>query len=271
MAGSMLVSCVIPTKNRPEMTCRAIASVVGQESVAEIIVVDDGSTDHTAEQVSEFFPEVILLRRSGLGPGGARNAGVEVSTGKVIMFLDSDDLWLPGHSSALLRTLARGFEVAYGTGLNIDRLNGGEFLVPDDGQGIEGQCLDALANWCFVLTPSVAVTKNAFIRSGGFGNGDLAEDWVFYIRLARFFSFGFVGSAPLFERHLHGGSQCANVDVAHIVSSLKAVELALIEAGVGGESLQRFRAMQAWTRRHGARGWNSIQQWYLSLQKAGLV
>ncbi|MFZ5774293.1 MAG: glycosyltransferase family 2 protein [Thermodesulfobacteriota bacterium] len=266
----MRVSCIIPTRNRPEMTCRAIASVLGQEEVFEIVVVDDGSTDHTAAMVADNYPQVTLVRLSGLGPGLARNAGVAASTGEVIMFLDSDDQWLPGHSEALLRALGRGYQVAYGVGRNLDLLSGGEFLVPEDGQAVEGDCLEALSSWCFVLTPAVAVTRDAFARSGGFGSGDLAEDWIFYIRLASHFPFGFAGPKPIFLRHLHGGSLCRQAEARRIDQALAGVELALLEAGVAGLPLRRFREMRQWTRNAGE-GWASIQQWYQALRQAGLA
>jgi len=55
------------------------------------IVVDDGSIDHTSEDLSRRFPDVKVVRLSGMGPGPARNAGVNAASGDVLMFLDSDE------------------------------------------------------------------------------------------------------------------------------------------------------------------------------------
>ncbi len=266
----MLISCVIPTRNRPEMTCRAIASVAAQDTpVSEIIVVDDGSTDHTAALVATRFPEVRLLKRLGLGPGLARNAGVAESCGEVVMFLDSDDIWLEGHVARLVHTLARGYPVAYGVTRNSDQIGGGEFLIPESGAAVEGQCFAALSRWCFLVPSALAVEKEAFAAVGGFGAGDLGEDWSFFIRLAQRYSFGFCGEEPISLRHLHAGSLCNCADGERLESLLASVSLALAETEALPEDLNRFQALADWTRRQG--DWQTIQQWYLSLKQEELI
>lgn len=266
----MRISCVIPTKNRPEMTCRAIASVAAQDTpVSEIIVVDDGSTDHTAALVAARFPEVRLFKRSGLGPGLARNVGVGAACGEVVMFLDSDDVWLPGHVSSLVRTLARGYSVAYGVTRNCDQIGGDEFFVPEPGRGMEGECLTGLARWCFLVPSAMAAETKAIVEVGGFGGGELGEDWSFFIRLAQRFSFGFCGEEPITLRYLHHGSLCNDANSDRLESLLASVSLALVETGASLEELNRFQALVDWTRQQG--DWQTIQQWYISLKQEELV
>ncbi|MCX5876022.1 MAG: glycosyltransferase family A protein [Deltaproteobacteria bacterium] len=266
----MRISCVIPTRNRPEMTCRAIASVIAQDTpVREIIVVDDGSTDHTVAFVAARFPEVRLLQRSGLGPGLARNAGVDAACGEVVMFLDSDDVWLSGHVTSLVRTLARGYSVAYGVTKNYDQLGGGEFCIPEPGMAVEGHCLAALARWCFLVPSAMAVETEAFAAVGGFGVGELGEDWSFFIRLAQRFPFGFCGEDPITLRHLHHGSLCNGANNDRLETLLASVSLALVETGASSEELSRFQALADWTRRQG--DWQTIQQWYISLKQEELI
>jgi len=266
----MLISCVIPTKNRPEMTCRAIASVVAQDiPVREIIVVDDGSTDHTAALVAARFPEVRLLQRSGLGPGLARNAGVATARGEVVMFLDSDDLWLEGHVASLMRTLARGYSVVYGVTKNCDLVGGGEFFIPEPDMALEGQCLAGLACWCFLLPSAMAVTKEAFAAVGGFGPGELGEDWSFFIRLAQRFPFGFCGKEPITLRHLHSDSLCNGAFAERLETLLASVSRALAETGAAAENRVRFQALADWTRQQG--DWQTIQQWYIALKQEELL
>ena len=266
----MRISCVIPTRNRPEMTCRAIASVAAQDTpVSEIIVVDDGSTDHTAALVAARFPEVRLLQRSGLGPGLARNGGVAEACGEVLMFLDSDDVWLPGYVASLVRTLARGFSVAYGVTRNRDQIGGGEFFIPEPGTGMEGECLPGLARWCFLLPSAMAVEKKAFAAMGGFGGGELGEDWSFFIRLAKRFPFGFCGEEPITLRYLHHGSLCNCADGERLGTLLASVSLALAEAGASLAELSRFQALADWTRQQG--DWQTVQQWYISLKQEELI
>ena len=266
----MRISCVIPTKNRPEMTCAAIASVAAQDTpVSEIIVVDDGSTDNTAALVAARFPKVRLMRRIGLGPGPARNAGVAEARGEVVMFLDSDDVWLEGHAASLMRTMARGYPVAYGVTRNCDRVGGGEFLIPEPGMALEGHCLAGLARWCFLVPSAMAVTREAFVAVGGFGAGDLGEDWSFFIRLARHFPFGFCGEEPITLRNLHPGSLCNDANNDRLETLLASVSLALNETGASSEDVCRFQVLADWTRQQG--DWQTVQQWYSALKEEELI
>ena len=104
------LSVVIPTWNRAGLVGDAVESALSQEGGdLEVIVVDDGSTDGTAEIIElRFGKSVKLLRiatRSGVG--AARNEGVCQATGDLLAFLDSDDLWLPGKLKAELDVLER--------------------------------------------------------------------------------------------------------------------------------------------------------------------
>jgi len=90
------VSIVMPTFNRADTIGRAIASVRAQTFVDwELIIVDDGSTDGTADAVSGIDPRIKVLRQENQGCYVARNAGMHGSTGRFITFLDSDDEWMP--------------------------------------------------------------------------------------------------------------------------------------------------------------------------------
>lgn len=91
------VSVIIPTFNRRRFVREAIDSVLAQDfGDFELIVVDDGSTDGTAERLSAYGSRIRVIRQENAGVSAARNRGIEVSTASLIAFLDSDDLWLPG-------------------------------------------------------------------------------------------------------------------------------------------------------------------------------
>jgi len=100
------VSVVIPLYNRKNLIGEAIESVLNQDYPSvEIIVVDDGSTDGGAEKVKSY-PAAKYIWQVNAGPGAARNLGVAQSSGEILAFLDSDDLWLPTKLSQQIESWA---------------------------------------------------------------------------------------------------------------------------------------------------------------------
>jgi glycosyltransferase involved in cell wall biosynthesis len=93
-----LVSVIVPTYNRRETIQAAIASVQRQTFTDwELIVVDDGSTDGTADLLEGSDPRLVLIRQTNQGVNAARNAAMLRARGRYIAFLDSDDELLPHH------------------------------------------------------------------------------------------------------------------------------------------------------------------------------
>lgn len=91
-----LVSVIIPTYNRGWMLKEAVESVLAQDFIDfELIVVDDGSTDHTLDILDSYEKDIHLIRQENQGVSAARNAGMAEASGRLIAFLDSDDVWLP--------------------------------------------------------------------------------------------------------------------------------------------------------------------------------
>ncbi len=96
MSKNITITAVIPAFNGAAHIRRAIDSVLAQTRPAdEIIVVDDGSTDSTAELVRAYGDQVRLIEQSNGGASAARNTGILAATGDWIAFLDADDEWLP--------------------------------------------------------------------------------------------------------------------------------------------------------------------------------
>ncbi len=90
------VSIILPTYNRADTIPRAIESVRDQTFADwELIIVDDGSTDGTAERINKLDPRIRILRQENQGCYVARNSGIAAAKGRFIAFLDSDDEWLP--------------------------------------------------------------------------------------------------------------------------------------------------------------------------------
>lgn len=104
-----LISVLIDTYNYGRYVEEAIESVLAQDfpvGEREILVVDDGSTDETAERIRRFGPEISYFRKPNGGQASAFNFGLRRASGKYVAFLDADDYWLPGK----LARIAEEFE-----------------------------------------------------------------------------------------------------------------------------------------------------------------
>ena len=101
------VSVIIPTFNRSKLVVNAIRSVLCQTyRDYEIIVVDDGSTDDTAEALTPYMDRIQYVYQANLGASAAQNRGIQLARGKWISILGSDDLWLPTKLEAQLKVVA---------------------------------------------------------------------------------------------------------------------------------------------------------------------
>jgi glycosyltransferase involved in cell wall biosynthesis len=102
MQHKPFVSVIISTFNRGWILSEAVDSVLSQDYAPfELVVVDDGSTDDTAEILSAYAdPRLRVHFQPNRGVSAARNCGIMHTSGELIAFLDSDDLWLPGKLSA---------------------------------------------------------------------------------------------------------------------------------------------------------------------------
>ena len=98
------MTCVVPVRDGERFLAAALESSLGQtHPTLEVIVVDDGSTDSTAEIVRSYEPRVRYVRQDNAGPAAARNRGIELAHGDFLTFLDADDLWHPEKVERQLR------------------------------------------------------------------------------------------------------------------------------------------------------------------------
>ncbi|HET6363083.1 MAG TPA: glycosyltransferase [Gemmatimonadota bacterium] len=133
-----LVSVIIPVYNGARFIAEAVQSIVAQEyGSIEIIVVDDGSTDETAEIVACLDRDVRYVFQENAGPGAARNRGIRDASGDLIAFLDADDLWASGSLQLLVNSLLedRGLDVVHGYARLFkdgESNSGMDFINPDE-------------------------------------------------------------------------------------------------------------------------------------------
>ncbi|MCF8069173.1 MAG: glycosyltransferase family 2 protein [Desulfobacterales bacterium] len=267
-----MVSCIIPTYNRMTMLPGAIESVLGQTlRPEEIIVVDDASDDGTFEMICEKYPSVTLLKTEGVGPGYARNAGFKVSSGNIIMFLDSDDIWLPDHVETLSNIVGGGRNVAYGITETADRFNNTSFMIPENGAGTSGDCFENICKWCFLVPSSAAITRKAFDNVGGFRKYEMGEDWDLFIRLAEKYPFGF-SPKIITKRILHSGSICCKKEIHEkILNLLENIKNVLMSfSRTTGDALNFIEAAGIVVKKEGAK-WQTFQEFYMALNRQGLI
>ena len=96
MISSPKVSVVIPTYNYAKFISQAIDSVLNQTFTDyEIIVIDDGSSDRTLETLQTYGHKICYVTQSNKGLAAARNRGIKIARGELVVFLDADDWFLP--------------------------------------------------------------------------------------------------------------------------------------------------------------------------------
>lgn len=217
------VSVIVPAYNREKTIERCIGSIAGQTLPPyEVIVVDDGSSDRTAELAEKCGggPRVRVIRQDRRGAQAARNCGILNAEGNYIAFCDSDDEWLPDKLEAQVEALRR----------NEDAVVYGDYYVQTDWAGRVPKAYRAAAGkpeagarrLCSVggksgyvygemLRNSCCLFQTLLTsRSNLMGIGLLDEEvpsfqeWDTAIRLAEKHEFIYL-ERPLFVYHLHDG------------------------------------------------------------------
>lgn len=186
------IAVIMPVHNRAATVGRAVASVLAQDFPNfELIAVDDGSTDGSADVVASFAdPRIRLIRlSSNLGSNPARNHGIAGSNAPLLAFLDSDDEYLP----AKLRTVTDHFTRQPELDLLVDsfvkRVPGRAGDVPRRNRPIADQQAFRMALFTRTLwkaTPAITVRRDAAIRAGLFDESlGRLQDFDFLIRVSR--------------------------------------------------------------------------------------
>jgi glycosyltransferase involved in cell wall biosynthesis len=186
----MSISVIVPTYNSSKTIERALQSVFNQSRPAdEIIVIDDGSSDDTVDILNKYREKIVIISQTNSGAAAARNRAVERSSGDLIAFLDSDDMWHPQK----LEIQAAVFENDASVGISSTWF----YSVPKDALGREenistinktGLAIrEAQFNKVFLkpflATPTVMLKRATFISKNGFDESlTTAEDVDLWLR-----------------------------------------------------------------------------------------
>jgi len=185
------ISVVLATYNRAGLLPRAIASVLAQDGARfELIVVDDASTDGTQEYLATLAePRIRVVRAArNLGPGGARNLGLDAARTEIVAFLDSDDAYRAGRLAVPLAALAADPALVCVLSSAVKFIR----AAPREARVADVRLAPAAFEWALIadLIPveatSMTVRRAAARMVGGFCEKlRLSEDREFLIRLAR--------------------------------------------------------------------------------------
>ncbi|MCR2807402.1 glycosyltransferase family 2 protein [Paenibacillus soyae] len=208
------VSVVIPSFNRAKTIWKALDSVLNQTyPIAEIIIVDDNSQDDTETVVNSYrekHPNITYYKHSvNRGGGAARNTGIELSKGRYIAFLDSDDEWLENKIEKQMKLVStlkdKNIGMVY-TGIYNVYINQGNRVSKYSPNRYKDIMYGLLCENFIGSTSVVLCSKEALLAIGGFDvTLPSCQDWDLYLKIAE--RYDVVGvEEPLIRYYIHDDS-----------------------------------------------------------------
>jgi glycosyltransferase involved in cell wall biosynthesis len=216
------VAVVIPTYNRRAMVCEAVKSVLAQRNAKfELIVVDDGSTDGTWNELTQIAAvandhaqwEMMRIERTpNRGPATARNTGVAIAAAPFVALLDSDDLWLPYKLNRQIAFMRDHPEYAISQTEEIWMRNGRQVNPGARHRKRAGDLFADSLLTCLISPSAVIMRTDLFREADGFDE-DLAaaEDYDLWLRLLTDHKVGLVDEQLVIRRAGHPGQLSATV------------------------------------------------------------
>jgi glycosyltransferase involved in cell wall biosynthesis len=216
------VSVVIPTRDRAHLLAQTLRTVLAQDVPIEVVVVDEASSDGTSRWLAGLSdPRIRTIRHDvPRGLSAARNAGIELATGRWVAFVDDDDLWLPQKLSTQLRgAVAQQALWAYG----------GTFDITSEPRLLR-VTLPSAADvprlpWVNVVPgggSNVVVDRGLLESAGGFDTSTpIVADWDLWIRLWQL-SPPAVIAEPLMAYRIHAGNMSRKID--DMIRGLQAID-----------------------------------------------
>ena len=210
------ISVIVPLYNAEHTILKTVASVQQQSfSDFELILIDDGSTDRTLEQLNTVKdPRVKTFAYKNGGVSVARNRGIAHATGDFIAFLDHDDLWTPDKLELQLTALQQNPSAGVAYSWTCNMSEEGDFFEAGHSPSFTGNVFAELLRSNFIANGSnILIRRQALESVEGF-DPSLAycADWDFYLRLASHWHFVVVPKPQILYRQT-SGSMSSKIDV----------------------------------------------------------
>jgi len=209
-------SVVIPAFNATRWIRQAVESVLAQtQPLRQVVVVDDGSTDGTADLLSDYGGRVFVVRQKNQGVASARNAGVVLTDSTHLAFLDADDEWEPEKIASQM--------VIFSANPELVMVQCGVVEIDANGNELSGQVQKGRSGYIYkdliMQEPAVCgggsgpvFARWAYDLVGGFDpRFSTSADWHFWLRVARHGPVGLVEESLLRYR-IHDSNMHASID-----------------------------------------------------------
>lgn len=192
------ISVIIPVYNGERYIAEAVGSVLAQDYPRiEIVAVDDGSTDRTAELLRSYA-NVHYVCQSRLGASAARNNGVRCSSGDWLAFLDADDLWTPGKLKVQKDALR--------SDPSLDMVFGyvEQFYSPELEASLKSKIKFAEGSMPGYVPGSMLVRKDSFLKVGFFNEAFKIGEFIdWYTRALDYGLNGHLAREVVLRRRIH--------------------------------------------------------------------
>jgi glycosyltransferase involved in cell wall biosynthesis len=227
-----LVTVIIPTYNRGWIVKEAIDSVLDQDfSDFELIVVDDGSDDDTREVLGTYANSITVLHQSNRGVSAARNRGIAEASGRLIAFLDSDDLWLPGKLKTQVKFFEENADAMINQTQEIWIRNGIRVNPKKRHHKFSGMIFERSLALCLVSPSAVMLRKSLFDTLGVFDERlPACEDYDLWLRISCRYPVHLIDIPLIIKRGGHDDqlSKAAGLDKYRIQSLTNIIDSNLL-------------------------------------------
>ncbi len=183
------ISALVTAYNAESHIGETLVAILSQTRPPdEIVVVDDGSTDGTADELARFGGEIRVVHQSNLGHAAAINRGIAEARGDYVARCDADDIWEPtrlARQTAAVTTHP-AIDIAFGGAWHFGAFEGPWRSPPGEGLLSRDAFARAMFNWNFVCASTVMIRRRLWERLGPFAAPDaVAEDYDYWLRALR--------------------------------------------------------------------------------------